>query len=54
MQYFVHCDRWLSSREGDGRTFKDFDVTDSMTYNPGTCFKFSMTVTSLLLEIFTP
>ena len=40
MQYFVHCDRWLSSREGDGRTFKDFDVTDSMTYNPGTCFQF--------------
>ena len=37
MQYFVQCDRWLSSREGDGRTFKDFEVTDRMTYNPGRC-----------------
>lgn len=37
MQYIAHCDRWLSSREGDGRTFVDFPVTESMTYDPGTC-----------------
>ena len=42
MQYFVQCDRWLSSREGDGRTFKDFNITDSMTYNPGSTFNKNM------------
>ncbi len=35
MQYFVSCQRWLSSREGDGRTFKVFDVDTSITYTPG-------------------
>lgn len=32
MEYYVPCEKWLSSRDGDGRTFKEFAVSSSMRF----------------------